>query len=157
MLAMVALLGAACGSGNDGNTSTPAADDQTPVSLPGKVNAHGTEDLSSAGGSTDVEIEMDDFYFAPTFVKAAPGQVVKVTLKNEGEVNHTFTSAAAGVDEEVAPGTEKTVTVTVPASGNVEWRCRFHGDDGMQGAFFTAAAGAVPQETTTTDASPSNY
>jgi plastocyanin len=57
-------------------------------------------------------IEADDFYFKPQEIKAQPGQPVTLSIKNHGKVSHTFTIKALGVDVELRPGEERTVTFT---------------------------------------------
>src|SRR5256886_8678800 len=83
VLAIVSIVAGACGgsskkssSGGSSSGSTSA----TPVKLSGIVTNKGTKTLS--GGS--IEVEQDDFYFKPTFVKATPGTTVTVELHNEG-------------------------------------------------------------------------
>jgi plastocyanin len=112
-----------------------------PVTLDGKVNAKGTKDIS--GKSTaSLEIEADDFYFSPTFVKVQPGEKVTIELKNEGSATHTFTSDALNIDQQLSSGKSKKVKVTVPSSGTAfQFHCDFHESMGMQGAFFTKAGG----------------
>ena len=68
-----------------------------PVTLDGKVNNKGTKDISKKK-FTSLEIEADDFYFSPTFVKVKPGAKVRITLKNEGSTTHTFTSSGQRSD-----------------------------------------------------------
>ncbi len=117
-----ALLIAACSSSSSGSSSNGG--------LTGKVNNHGTKTVS--GGT--VEVEADDYYFQPTFIKAKPGTKLTLELKNEGKATHTFTSPKLNVDEQLAPGQTKTVTITVPSSGASEFHCTFHQSLGMQGA-----------------------
>jgi plastocyanin len=142
-VALAAVLGlAACSSdskdSSDASTTTKAAA-KNPVALSGTVNNKGTKDISAKGASTEIEVELDDFYFEPTFVKVAPGQKIKVELENEGTMVHTFTSSTLGVDQEVAPGKKATVNVTIPATGATPFFCRFHQASGMQGAMFITA------------------
>ena len=118
---LMGLLLAACG-GDDSSSSTPK--------LSGSVNDKGTQTVS---GST-LKLEADDFYFKPTFIDAKPGTKLTVTIENEGQNTHTFTIDSAKVDEEMSPGKDATVTVTVPSSGNLNFYCRFHRGQGMQGA-----------------------
>jgi plastocyanin len=127
-------------SGSSKSTTTTKAGAKAPVALAGTVNNKGTKDISSAGASTKLEVELDDFYFEPTFIKVAPDQKVTIELKNEGSVAHTFTLTALDIDQEVQPGQKAEVTVTAPASGNAAFFCRFHKDSGMQGAFFVTAS-----------------
>lgn len=128
----------ACSSGSSSSSTTKAAP-KAPVDLGGTVNNKGTKDVSAQGTSASIELEADNFYFNPTFIKVAPGQKIKLELKNEGTVTHTFTSTALNVDKELQPDTKATVEVTVPASGTAAFFCRFHKSNGMQGAMFTAS------------------
>ena len=122
----LALALAACGDSDEGGGSTL-------VSLSGKTNEHGTKTATA-----ELEVEADDFYFEPTYIKATAGQAFTVEIHNEGKVAHTFTSTALGVDQEVAAGEKKTITLTAPPSGNALFFCRFHQSQGMQGAVFVA-------------------
>jgi len=106
------------------------------VQLSGQVTNKGTKDISGKGASTDLELDADDFYFNPTFIKAAPGQKVTLEIKNEGSATHTFTSPTLNIDQEIAPDKSVKVDVTMPMSGTAAWYCRFHRSSGMQGAFF---------------------
>ena len=74
-----------------------------PVKLEGTVNVHGTKDVSKKSSAT-LAVELDDFFFGPTFIKAKAGEKVTLELENEGNAPHTFTSDRLGVDEQVAPG-----------------------------------------------------
>jgi plastocyanin len=129
---------AACSSDSKSSSSdsSSTAKASAPVSLSGTVNNKGTKDVSSKGASTKLELEADNFYFNPTFIKAAAGQTITLELKNEGSVAHTFTSPKLNVDKEVPPGSSATIEITAPASGNTAFYCRFHKDNGMQGAIF---------------------
>lgn len=142
VVAALLLLGAACGSDSDDSSgsasgsgteeSTTVASGPAPVTLEGDVTNRGTEDLSGS----ELDLELDDFYFSPTFIKVAAGGTVTLRLTNEGEAPHTFTIDSLGVDEEVPAGETADVEVEVPDSGATAWYCRFHKSQGMQGAFF---------------------
>jgi plastocyanin len=131
------------------------------VKLTGNTTNKGTKDLSGS----EIEVEADDFYFSPTFIKGgAPGAKVTVKLKNEGKNPHTFTSAALGVDEQVNAGESKDLTITLPQSGATEFHCRFHQQsNGMQGAFFfkdgdsVAAADGASSSSSPTSGGGYNY
>ena len=114
-----------------------------PVSVDGKVNVKGTKDISSKK-SASIELEADDYYFNPTFVKVQPGEKVRITLKNEGSAAHTFTSDGLSIDQDVAAGKSVKFTLTVPSDGTAfAFHCDFHQSMGMQGAFFTKAGGTA--------------
>ena len=114
-----------------------------PVALEGTVNNKGTKEVGD-----EVSLELDDYYFEPTFLKASPGATIHVELENEGDDTHTFTIDSLGIDQEVAPGDSATVDVTLPQEGAVRFYCRFHGNMGMQGAFFFNEGDAVVTGTT---------
>ena len=137
-----------------------------PVSLQGKVTNKGEKTVKKG----KISVEADDFYFKPTFEKSKLGSTVKVSLKNEGKTQHTFTIPSLGVDTVLDPGKKATVDVTLPTDGALAFYCRFHGPDatnqGMQGAFFSkkgetvttgaaasASAGSAPTATTTASTS----
>ena len=106
-------------------------DDEPPVQLGGATNEHGTKSAAN-----DLAIELDDAYFAPTYIRASSGREFAVELHNEGTVRHTFTSPDLGIDLELQPGDRRTVSIKAPASGHAVFHCRFHQLNGMQGAVF---------------------
>jgi plastocyanin len=162
LLAVVGIVMAGCGS-SDKKTSAGAgassgAASKAPVSLPGTTNDEGDRGDATSG---TLEVELEDFYFNPTFTKAKPGQKVKLSLKNTGTSPHTFTSTALGVDETLQPGASKDVEVTMPSSGATEYHCRFHQSSGMQGAFFfndgdTLAGGSGAGSSSSESSTPYN-
>ena len=152
--ATLVLLTVACGDDDDDASSSGSASGteettgggEAPVALEGTVNDEGGNGVVSDGA---IEMELDDFYFGPTFTQAEAGGTVTVSLFNEGDAPHTFTIDSLGVDEEVQPGDTAEVEVTLPESGAVRYYCRFHVGQGMQGAFYanegdTVEAIAVP-------------
>jgi plastocyanin len=124
--------GSGSGSGSESGSASGTASGQPPVSLEGTVSDHGVGEIEN----DELELELDDNYFAPTFARGAPGAEVTVELVNEGNATHTFTSDALGVDEELNAGDSSSVTVSLPDEGAVEFFCRFHEGQGMKGAFF---------------------
>lgn len=135
----IGLVLAGCGSGGTTSTTASGSSSAAPVVLPGTVNQPRIGDAT--GGS--LVLELDDYYFGPSFIKAGPGSTVKLTLKNEGTNPHTFTSTALGVDQVLQPGASAEVTVTLPPSGASEFHCTFHRSQGMQGAFFSKPGDTV--------------
>ncbi len=137
VVAVVALVAVGCGDGDGGSgtgrgTGAGGESQEAPVVLAGTVNNHG---LATVSG-TELELEADDFYFAPTFVRADPGTTLKVTVVNEGQASHTLTTTSPDVDRVVPAGQTATVDLELPDSGVVNFFCRFHRDQGMQGAVY---------------------
>jgi plastocyanin len=124
--------GGESGSGSGSGSASGSASGEPPVSLEGTVSDHGVGEIEN----DELELELDDNYFAPTFVRGAPGEQVTVELVNEGNATHTFTSESLGVDEELSGGDSSSVSVTLPEEGAVAFHCRFHEAQGMKGAFF---------------------
>lgn len=144
LLAVFALAGlAACGSSSKPSSAAGTSSSaKTPVDLGTPLTNKGTKDISSAAAQT-VSIELDDNYFAPTFIKAKPGATVTVDLRNEGKSEHSFTVDGTSVNKTMPPDSKASVTVTVPQNGALEFHCRFHGSLGMDGAFFTQTGATV--------------
>ncbi|MDQ3974127.1 MAG: cupredoxin domain-containing protein [Actinomycetota bacterium] len=133
-LALAGCAGEEAGPGTAGPqtvTEEQTVTEAPPVQLEGPVNDHGTQELTG----DRLEMEADDFYFAPTYVRAQPAATVAVEVFNEGDATHTFTIDGQDVDVEVAPGERTTVQVEVPDRAHLRYYCRFHEGQGMQGAF----------------------
>ena len=129
----------ASGSGGGGGQKTIAGVN---------ANDHGTKAVADKGKT---EVELDDYYFKPTVLQGKPGQKVTLELRNEGQVEHTFTIDSQGIDKELQPGDEGEVTVTIPKSGVVSFYCKFHKSSGMAGALaVTGQTGGTGGMTTTT-------
>jgi YVTN family beta-propeller protein len=101
---------------------------------------HGTVEVR---GLTRVEIEVDDYYFAPTFLRGDPGQRVTLVVENELATLHNITVPALQVDRDVPPKGKVELAVTFPASGVVHLSCKFHEALGMNGELL--AGDAAPQ------------
>lgn len=134
----LALVASACGQDEappaGGQDEAPPAGEQEggTVQIAGQdANDHGTEDVV---GMSELELELDDFYFEPTILQGEAGQTVTFSLFNEGDAPHTFTIEDQDIDEVLDPGQEDvTVEVTFPDSGEVLFICRFHEAQGMVG------------------------
>ena len=105
------------------------------------ANDHGTKAVEDNGKT---EVELDDFYFKPTVLQGKAGEKVTLELKNEGQTEHSFTIDSQGIDQDIQPGDEAEVTVTIPKSGVVSFYCKFHKSSGMAGALaVTGQAGGT--------------
>ena len=114
LLAVVALVGAACG-GDDG-TDNGTVSTTEPTTEP------------ADGGAETVALE--DFRFNPADLTVATGTTL--TLDNTGQAPHTFTVEGQDIDEEVAAGESGEVTIDLEA-GSYDVVCRFHEGQGMVG------------------------
>ena len=124
--------GAEESEGGDHEDEGEGHEDQGTKEIGGEeATYHGTTDIA---GSTELELEADDFYFGPTVLDGDAGQSLTLSLHNEGDAPHTFTIDEAGIDEELQPGDEGSIDVTFPDSGALVFYCRFHRGQGMLGA-----------------------
>ena len=121
------------------------------------ANDHGTKAVEDNGKT---EVEMDDYYFEPTVLQGKPGEKVTLELKNEGQTEHTFTIDSQGVNQDLGPGDEAEVDVTIPKSGVVSFYCKFHKSEGMAGALAVkgaATGGSGGMDTGTTEDNGGGY
>ncbi|MDQ4124580.1 MAG: cupredoxin domain-containing protein, partial [Actinomycetota bacterium] len=105
-LALVALLGAACG-GDDGGDGGGAAS-------------------GGAGGGSAVTLTAKEFAWDPGTLTAPAGS--SVDLVNEDEAKHNLTIEDAGVDEDVDGGETVTVDLGDLEAGSYEFVCEYHPD-----------------------------
>ena len=117
-----------------------------------KVNVKGTKDVSSKS-TAKLDMELDDFYFAPTFVKAKAGEKITLEIENEGNAPPHVHVRRAGVDQQVDPGKSAKLTFTVPSDGQVfQFHCTFHESTGMVGGVYTKAGASATSTGTPTPA-----
>jgi plastocyanin len=150
LLCVVVLAAAGCGgyggskSGN--STSTSGGGEGGKKVIAGvQANDHGSKTVGD-----EVKVELDDYYFEPTVLKGKPGQKVTLELENEGKVEHNFSIASQGVDQDVEAGEDAKVTVTIPKSGALSFFCKYHKSMGMAGALTSGGTGSSTQTGTST-------
>jgi uncharacterized cupredoxin-like copper-binding protein len=80
-----------------------------------------------------IKVELNDDYFNPKVITIQNGTTTTLLLKNKGKKEHTFTVEKLGIDAEIQPGKEKTITVNPKQPGTYELICRYHFQNGMVG------------------------
>lgn len=168
LLAIVALLLASCGDGSEEpdqarqtptrteptTAGTPTVPVGTQIDVAGRTaNYHGFEDVS---GAREIAIEMADNYFTPTVLRGEPGQKLTVTLRNDTESPHHFTTADQQLIVEVQPGLTAEGQITLPASGNLSFYCLIHAEDGMAGGFNVSGPIGEPDPAASPTSSPTS-
>jgi plastocyanin len=115
---------------------------------------HGTKD---ATGQAELDLEADNYYFAPTFLRGVPGQRLTLEVENDSETVHNLSIPEQQVDQNILPKGTVKVEVTIPPSGAVGFFCKFHAPLGMNGELLAGDARpqAVSQGTTPTAAGSS--
>jgi plastocyanin len=134
LLVVVGLVSAGCSKKKDTTTAASESGGGTITIAGQSANDHGEKTVS--GGSLDVEL--DDFYFNPTTIKGPAGSQVTLNLKNESGTKHNFTLADQNVNQDLDPHQDVTVTVTMPASGSLQFHCEYHEGSGMIGQLEAA-------------------
>lgn len=98
---------------------------------------HGTKDVKGQGG---LDLEADNYYFEPTFLRGTPGQKLKLEIKNESSTLHNFSIPEQHVDVNIPRKGKVVVEITFPSSGVVRFICKFHESRGMNGELLTGDA-----------------
>jgi plastocyanin len=153
LLLAVAGCGSSSSSSSGGTTTAESGGGGGQKTIAGvQANDHGKKAVEDRGKT---EVELDDFYFKPTVLEGKPGQTVTLELKNEGQTEHSFTIDSQNVDQELGPGEEAEVDVTIPKSGVVSFYCKFHKSSGMAGALAVTGqeggTGGMTTDSTTTN------
>ena len=98
---------------------------------------HGTKDVRNR---SRLELEADDYYFSPTFLRGKPGQKLTLVVESEASTLHNISIPALGIDKDIPPKGKVQVDVTFPASGVLAFSCKFHGPLGMNGQLLAGDA-----------------
>ena len=123
--------GAVAAAASPATTTAAAGKKSKTVTLNGVTYAdHGTKDVRKL---SKLELEADDYYFGPTFLRGNPGQKLTLIIENEVATLHNITIPALGIDKDIPPKGKVQLDVTFPASGVLTFSCKFHGPLGMAG------------------------
>jgi plastocyanin len=79
--------------------------------------------------------------FNPAVIEASPGQTLSVTVAQNDDLSanfqHNFSVDSLGIDKDIPEGADGiTVNVTVPASGQLVYYCKYHLDERHAGTFL---------------------
>jgi plastocyanin len=94
-------------------------------------------------GQAKLDLEADDYYFAPAFLRGEPSQKLALEIENESGTLHNISLPEQHIDKDIPPKGKVQVDVTIPPSGVVHFFCKFHGALGMNGELL--AGDATPQ------------
>ena len=84
------------------------------------------DSAASSAGSGDTTVEVGDFFFEPAALSADSEKALTLKVTNNGAAEHTFTIDDLGIDEEIAAGEEKEISLESSAAGQFEFYCRYH-------------------------------
>jgi YVTN family beta-propeller protein len=119
--------------------TAPSVERSVTQSIPA-VSDHGTKQVT---GLVEIALEVDDYYFAPTFLRGEPGQPLTLAVENESGMLHNLSIAELQIDRDIPPQARAKVQVTFPSSGTVRFFCKLHAAMGMNGELRTGSA--IPQ------------
>jgi YVTN family beta-propeller protein len=98
---------------------------------------HGT---AVATERVKLNVEVDDYYFAPTFLRGKPGQKLMLEVQNGSGTLHNFSIPELQLDKNIPPKSNVMVEVTFPQAGALHFFCKFHTAIGMNGALLVGNA-----------------
>jgi YVTN family beta-propeller protein len=117
--------------------------DQT-ITVGGRTFAdHGTVVVKDG---TTLNVEADDYYFQPTFLRGKPGQKITLEIDNNSSALHNISIPQQKVDRDILPKGRVRIEVTFPASGALRFFCKFHTALGMNGGLLVGDS--TPQSVT---------
>ncbi len=130
LLAVITLAGCASYSQNvspiqDKGGSSQSATDQSVNGMP----------LDADVSASQIRVDLAEYSFSPSQISLEAGQTVTLALTNTGAIRHTFTVPDLNIDESLAAGESKNVTVTAKKSGTFQLLCTIpgHKELGMHG------------------------
>jgi len=112
------------------------------LSLTHSVTASSAEQpkVKDVSGLAELDLETDEYYFEPAFLRGTPGQKLKLEIENESNTLHSFTIPEQNLDMDIPPKGKVVVEVTFPPSGVVRFFCKFHSALGMEGQLMSGNA-----------------
>lgn len=139
IVVVAALVGACGGKGSSYNSSKGPTNPTGGASTVPTIVAAGVNAVIR-GEHVTTSVDIRDNYFEPNILDGSAGQVVTLTLANKGSALHNFSLTQQSVDTDVAAGKTVTVKVTFPASGTLDFFCKYHKDEaGMAGTLKVSA------------------
>jgi plastocyanin len=115
LVGVLALVAAGCGGGDDDGASA------SPTTAAPETTA-----TTGGGGETEIQLTASGTAWDKTSLDMTSGAEVKVEVTNQDTIEHNFTFAEAGANQDVEGGEDATVTFTAPAAGSYEFFCKYH-------------------------------
>jgi len=119
------------------SSTAPRASGPSSSTRAATVNDHDTVDVR---GKDETDVEVDDNYFEPTYLRGAPGQTITLEVENEGSSLHNFSAPDLGINTNIPPKGKAEIQVTFPQAGTVRFFCSLHTALGMNGALLVGDA-----------------
>jgi plastocyanin len=120
LVGVLALVAAGCGGGDD-NGGSAAATTAAP-----ETTAASATTAAGGGGENEIKLAAANTAWDTDSLDMTAGAEVKVEITNQDSIEHNFTFADAGANQDVEGGEDATVTLTAPAAGTYPFFCKYH-------------------------------
>jgi plastocyanin len=122
LVGVLALVAAGCGGGDDnGGGGSAAATTAAP-----ETTAASATTAAGGGGENEIKLTAANTAWDTTSLDMTAGAQVKVEITNADSIEHNFTFAEAGANQDVEGGEDATVPLTAPAAGTYPFFCKYH-------------------------------
>jgi plastocyanin len=138
LLAVLALLLAACAPWDTPGGGSPGGGgmhgDMPMGDMHGTARSAGEEQAPApVEGASEIHVQATEMAFTPAELDLAAGEIVNVTVSNDGQLFHDFVLDEAGVHLNLDPGEQATAALTFAEPGTYEAICTVtgHAEAGM--------------------------
>jgi plastocyanin len=121
LIGVLALAAAGCGGGDDDGGGSAAET----TAAPETTAASGTT-AAGGGGEDELKLAAANTAWDTDSLAMTAGAQVRVEITNADSIEHNFTFAEAGANQDIEGGEDATVTLTAPATGEYEFLCKYH-------------------------------
>ena len=118
LVGVLALAAAGCGGDDDGGSASAT------TAAPETTSAPAT--TAAAGGGNELKLTASGTAWDTTSLDMTAGAQVSIEVNNQDSIEHNFTFAEAGANQDVEGGEDATVTLTAPAAGTYPFFCKYH-------------------------------
>ena len=121
LVGVLTLAAAGCGGDGDDDGSASAI-----TAAPETTSAPETTAAAGGGGEDELQLTASGTAWNTTSLEMAAGAQVSVEVTNQDSIEHNFTFAEAGANQDIEGGEDATVTLTAPAAGTYPFFCKYH-------------------------------
>jgi len=148
-IGLVAVLGLACSGGKaetQERTATRPPATQPAATQPAATQPPATQPAPSPTAvAASLTLSMIDFGYTPPQLTARAGQKVTLSLRNSGQLPHTFTIDGLVDSGRIDGGGSKTIEFTATQAGTLTFYCTIHGAARISGTLTVTGPGAAGQ------------
>lgn len=125
-----------------GASPSPSPNAQTLEFAGVTYNNHGLQDVTD---QDTVEVQADNYYFEPTFLRGPRVDTVKLRIRNRSNTLHNITMLGSGenegqIQQDIPPNGTVEVEAAFPQTGSFHFFCKYHIGQGMSGQLLSPEA-----------------